>query len=104
MLNDKSPGNNGLAKELYETFYSELREIFIDSSSETKEQVHLNTSQRQAIIRLIEKKDKDKRFTGDRLNVDLKIISKAFSEKLKKVLPDFISTQQTADVKNREIG
>ena len=62
MLNDKSPGNNGLAKELYETFQSELREISIDSSSETKEQVHLNTSQRQAIIRLIEKKDKDKRF------------------------------------------
>ena len=54
-----SPGNNGLAKE---TFWSELREIFIDSSSETKEQVHLSTSQRQAIIRLIEKKDKDRRF------------------------------------------
>ena len=38
------------------------------------------------------------------LNVDLKIISKALSEKLKKVLPDLISSQQTAYVKNRHIG
>ena len=38
------------------------------------------------------------------LHVDLKIILKSLSEKLKKVLPDLISTQQTAYVKNRHIG
>ena len=38
------------------------------------------------------------------LNVDSKIISKALSEKLKEVLPDLISSQQTASVKNRPIG
>ena len=38
------------------------------------------------------------------LNVDSKIISKAPSEKLKEVLPDLISSQQTAYVKNRHIG
>ena len=38
------------------------------------------------------------------MNVDLKIISKALSEKLKKFLPDLISSQQTAYVKNRHIG
>ena len=38
------------------------------------------------------------------LNVDSKIISKALSEKLKEVLPDLISSQQTASVKNRHIG
>ena len=38
------------------------------------------------------------------LNVDSKIISKALSEKLKKVLSDLISSQQTAYVKNRHIG
>ena len=39
------------------------------------------------------------------LDVDLKIISKALSlsEKLKKVLPDLISSQQTAFGKNRHI-
>ena len=38
------------------------------------------------------------------MNVDLKIISKAFSEKLKKVLPELISSQQRTYVKNRYIG
>ena len=44
-----------LTKEFHETFWNELKEIFIDSVSETKEKEHLSTSQRQAIIRLIEK-------------------------------------------------
>ena len=50
--------------------------------------MHLCTSQRQAIIKLIEKKDRDERFIKNwrpisLLNVDSKIISKALSEKLK---------------------
>ena len=59
----------------------------------------------QAIIKLIEKEDRDKRFIKNwrpisLLNVD----SKALSEKLKEILPDLISWQQTAYVKNRHIG
>ena len=38
------------------------------------------------------------------LNVDLKIISKALSEKLKEVLLDSISSLQSAYAKNRHIG
>ena len=65
--------------------------------------------QRQAVIKLIEKKDKDKRFIKNwrpisLLNVDYKIISKALTSRLKKVLPDLISLQQTAYVGNRFIG
>ena len=109
MQNDKSPGNNGLTKEFYETFWNELKEIFSDSVLEAKENGHLSILQRQAIIKLTEKKDKDKRFIKNwrpisLLNVDLKIIPKTFSEKLKRVLPDLISSQQTAYVKNRHIG
>ena len=58
MQNDKSPGNDWLTKEFYETFWNELKENFIDSVSETKEKGHLSTSQRQDIIRLIKKKIK----------------------------------------------
>ena len=67
MQNDISPGNDGLTKEFHGTFWNELKEIFIDSGSQTKEKGHLSTSQRQAIIRLIEKRDKDKNSykTGD---------------------------------------
>ena len=89
MQSDKSPGNDGLTKEFYETFWTELKEIFVDSVSEAKEKGILSTSQRQAIIKLIEKKDRDKRFIQNwrpisLLNGDLKIISKALSEKLQK--------------------
>ena len=109
MQSDKSPGNDGLTREFYETFWTELKEIFVYSVSEAKEKGILSTYQRQAIIKLIEQKDRDKRFIQNwrpisLLNIDLKIISNAFSEKLKKVLPDLISSQQTAYDKNRHIG
>ena len=69
----------------------------------------LSISQRQIVIKLIEKKDRDKRYIKNwrpisLLNVDTKILSKAFSNKLKTVLPTLISSQQTAYVKNRFIG
>ena len=77
--------------------------------SEAKEKGHLSIYQTQAINKLIEKKDRDKRFIKNRrsnslVNVDLKIISQVFSEKLKKKLRDLISSQKTAYVKNRHIG
>ena len=96
---DKSPGNNGLTKEFYELFWNKLKEIFVYYVSEATETGNLSTSQRKAIIRLIQKKDRDKRFIQNwrpifLLNVDLKILSKALSKKLKKVPPDLISSQQ----------
>ena len=56
MQSDKSPGNNGLTKEFYETFWTELNGIFVDSVSEAKEKGILSTSQRQAIIKLVKKR------------------------------------------------
>ena len=38
------------------------------------------------------------------LNIDLKIISKDLSEKLKEVISELISSQQTTYVKKRHIG
>ena len=57
------------------------------------------------IIELIEKKDRCRRLTNYRrpitlLNVGLKNLSKAFSEKLKEVFPSSFSSQQTVYLKN----
>ena len=34
--NNKSPGNDGLTKEFYEALWSELKELFMNSVSQTK--------------------------------------------------------------------
>ena len=56
MQNVKSPGSDGLTKECYKTFWNELNEIFVDSVLEAKEKGHLSIPEKQAIIKLIEKK------------------------------------------------
>ena len=47
---------DGLTKELQERFWIKLKEIFIDFVTEAIEKGLLSTSQRWAIIKLIEKK------------------------------------------------
>ena len=107
--NNKSPGNDGLTKELYEMFWDDLKQPFMNQIKETKITKKLITSQQQAVIKLIEKKDKDKRFIKNwrpisLLNVDYKIISKVFALRVKNVLSDLISSQQTAYIPFRCIS
>ena len=109
MKNDKSPGNDGLTKEFHVTFWDDIKATFVSSLKQAKERKELSISQRQAIIKFIEKKDRDKRYIKNwrpisLLNVDIKILSKALAKRLKEVLPCLISAQQTTYVKNRNIG
>ena len=60
MKNNKSPGNDRLPKEFYETFQASLAEPFLNSIKSAKLKNELSCSQKQAVIRLIEKKDRDK--------------------------------------------
>ena len=62
MQNSKSPGNDGLTKEFYEGFWDKIKEFLITSATEAKHGGELSISQRQAIIKSIEKKDRDKRY------------------------------------------
>ena len=97
MQNNKSRRNDGLTKEFYEGFWNEIKELLTASATEAKQRGELSISQGQAIIKLIEKKDRDKRYIENwqpisLLNVNTKIISKALSERLKNVLSSLIST------------
>ena len=108
MQNNKSPGNDRLTKEFYETFWNEIKHPFMNSIMEAREKKKLGTSQLQAVIKLIEKKERDKRFIKNWrpisiLNVDYKIIAKTLATRLKETVPKLISFQQTAYVKNRFI-
>ena len=69
----------------------------------------LSSSQRQAVIVLIEKKNKDKRFLKNwrpisLINVDAKIASKAIALGIKKVIGRLVHCNQTAYVCNTDIG
>ena len=66
----------------------------------------LSTSQKQAIIKLIEKKDRDKRFIKNwrpisLLNVYMKLISKVVASRLKNVISSIVNENQVAYVSNR---
>ena len=109
MNSEKTPGNDGLTVEFYKCFWKELQIPFLNSYFYSLKVGKLSTSQRQAIIKLLEKREKDKRYLANwrpisLLNVDTKIISKAIANKLKLILPSIISNDQTAYVQGRFIG
>ena len=61
------------------------------------------------MIKLLQKKDKDKRLIGNwrpisLINYDTKILTKVLAKRLKEVLPSLIKCDQTAYVKNRFLG
>ena len=106
MKNSKSPGNDSLTKEIYVCFFSEICSPSIDALNYSFEVGQLSTSQRQAIITLIEKKDKDKRYIKSwrpisLINVDAKIASKALAARVKKVLASIIKSDQIPYVQSR---
>ena len=109
MPKNKSPGNDGLTAEFYKCFWDDIKDCFLNSIRTTNYEKEFSISQRQAIIKLIEKKDKDKKLIKNwhlisLLNVDYKIISKILATRLKKVLPRLITSQQIAYVSDRYIG
>ena len=106
MSNDKSSGNDGLTKEFYETFWNEIKNPLIFSIQRSFEVDQLTISQRQAIIKLIEKKERDKRLIKNLrpialLNLDMKLLSKALANRMKDVLPSLVNENQIAYVKGR---
>ena len=69
----------------------------------------MSSSQKQAVITLIEKKGKDRTFLENwrpisLVNVDAKIMSKVIASRIKNVLPGIIHYNQTGYVKDRFIG
>ena len=101
MPNNKSPGNDGITKKLYEAFWDDLETLLLLSVNKAFKVVELSTSQKQAVIKSIVKKDKDKRLIKNWrpisfLNVDTKLISKVLAERLKTALPSLLSSNQMA--------
>ena len=106
--NGKTPGNDGLTAEFYKTFWNLLGQQLTDSLNYSFEHGELSSSQKQATIKLIDKKDRDRRYIKNwrpisLLNVDMKIASKALALRLEKILPEIIQADQYAYIKGRTI-
>ena len=79
------------------------------SLKESKKLKYFCASQRQAIIKLLEKLNKDKTYISNwrpisLLNFDLKMISKSLATRVRKVLSNLVDSRQTAYVNERFIG
>ena len=64
--NNRAPGNDGLSREFYEVFQNNVKILLLASINDAFIKEELSTSQKQAVIKLIEKKYRDKRFIKNR--------------------------------------
>ena len=105
---NKTPGNDGLTVEFYLAFWPLVGKCLVECLNFAHRHGELSTSQKQAMITLLEKKDKDKRLLKNwrpisLINVDVKIASKALAKRLEPILPSLIHHSQTAFIKGRSI-
>ena len=108
-LSGKTPGNDGIPIEFYNTFWLLHSDTLISSFNEAFMRKEMSPSQRRAIITLIEKQDKDRNYLENwrpisLTNVDAKIASKVIATRIVKVLPEIIHSNQTGYVPGRYIG
>ena len=99
----------GYLKNFMKFFWKDIKGVMINSLKQAKWKGSLSTSQRQAVIKLLEKKNQNKHFIKNcspisLFIVDTKILSKAFAAKLKLTLPFIISSNQTTYVERRCIS
>ena len=87
MKTDSTPGMDGLNAQFYNIFWQEIKDLLFKTYLFAFETGSLSLSQRQGIIRLIPKKNKNPWFVSSwrpitLLNVDYKILTKLFAERL----------------------
>ena len=106
---NKAPGNDGFTTEFYCTFWHVIGEDVLAALNEAYAIGELSASQKQGVITLIEKKEKDSLYVKNYrpitlLNVDYKILSKVLAKRIKEVLSGIIHTDQVGYMKDRNIG
>ena len=103
----KSPGEDGITAEVYKKIWPIIKPEFMQVIAEIEENKTLCDSMYRGIIALLYKCGHRDIIQNWRpitlLNIDYKIIAKIFAERLKKVLPSIISTDQKACIQGRQI-
>ena len=104
----KSPGEDGIIAEWYQTFWPLIKNEFILVIREILNENKLASSQCKGILSLIYKKGERENLKNWRpltlLNVDYKIIAKCFALRFKPLLPSLINSNQKGYVNGRFIN
>jgi exonuclease III len=108
MKKGKAPGNDGLTIEVYRALWKTISLPLMSCYEESIKEGMLPPSQRQSIIRLIKKKDRDPSDIKNwrpisLMNVDSKLLSCALANRLKPLIPKIISKAQLGFVQGRLI-
>lgn len=109
MANDKTPGSDGFTANYFKMFWKDLGLFVVRSENYALEIGQMSVTQRQDIITCISKENKSKQFLKNwrsitLLNTVYKIASGSIAARIKTVLNNLISDEQTAFIKNRYIG
>jgi hypothetical protein len=109
MSNGKSPGTDGMTVDFFKFFWRQLRVFVVRSLNEGFDKGQMSITQREGIIVCLPKGDKPREYLKNwrpisLLNVVYKIGSSCIANRIKSVLPQLISADQTGFVPGRYIG
>ena len=109
MEGNKTTGTDGLPVEFYKVFWKGVDQLLVNSLNYAYASGKLSVTQRRGVIKLIPKKDTELYYVKNwrpisLLNCDYKIAAKVIANRIKQVLPNLISNDQTGFIKDRFIG
>ena len=109
MSNNKSPGLDGFSAEFYRCFWNDLNDLLLQSYQFSHDAGVLTDTQREGIIILIPKRNKDPLLPSSYrpitlLIIDCKIIASVINSRLKCYFNELIRPGQNAFIKGRHIG
>ena len=109
MKNQKSPGSDGITVEFYKLFWNNIKQYYVNSTNYSFESGSLTELQKQSIITLIPKENKDITSLDNwrpisLLNVDYKIATKVIANRIKQIITKIVDNSQTGFIKGRYIG
>ena len=109
MKNSKSAGSDGITVEYYKMFWPILKKHYVNSINYSFETGSLTELQKQRLITLLPKQNKDITNLDNwrpisLLNVDYKIATKTIANRVKSVITKITDHSQTGFIKGRYIG
>ena len=107
--NNKSPGFDDFSIEIYKTFWTEIKSLFMECLNFSKLTNQLSDFQYEGVITLLPKPGKDKLFASNYrpitlLYCDYKIILKIIPNRIDPFLNDLIEKEQNGFLEAKSIG